>query len=63
MTLNVFCLVELSMIRGDTMMYLYMFLVSLMFSTHAFMCSLSVTGINRLIQSCCCLHLQLIDSS
>ena len=31
-------------------------------STHAFMCLLSVTGIYRLIQLCCYLHLQLIDS-
>ena len=29
----------------------------LVFSTHAFMCLLSVTGIYRLIQSCCYLHL------
>ena len=35
----------------------------LIFSTHAFMCLLSVIGIYRLIQSCYCLHLQLIDSS
>ena len=28
LTLDVFCLVELSMIEGDTMMYLYLFLVS-----------------------------------
>ena len=27
----------------------------LVFSTHAFMCLLSITGIYRLIQSCCCL--------
>ena len=92
-----FVLFELSMIRGDSMMYLYLFLcftfcyiffliyiyevihdiclvvyvyvkskiyfVSLVFSTHAFMCLLSVTGIYKLILSYCCLHLQLIDSS
>ena len=39
------------------------YFVLLVFSTHAFMCLLSVTGIYRLIQSCCCLHWQLIDSS
>ena len=39
------------------------YFVLLIFFTHAFMCLLSVTGIYRLIQSCCCLHLQLIDSS
>ena len=33
------------------------------FSTHVCMHLLSVLGIYRLIQSCCCLHLQLIDSS
>ena len=33
------------------------------FSTHVFMCLLSVSRIYRLIQSCYCLHLQLIDSS
>ena len=75
-----FVLFELSMIGGDTMMYLYLFLVShydtliyiyevihdiclvvydyvklriyfvlLVFSTHVFMCLLSVTGIYRLI--------------
>ena len=39
------------------------YFVLLVFSTHAFMCLLSITGIYRLIQSFCCLHLQLIDSS
>ena len=39
------------------------YFVLLVFSTHAFMCLLSVLGIYRLIQSCCCLHWQLIDSS
>ena len=39
------------------------YFVLLVFSTHAFMCLLSVSGIYKLIQSCCCLHLQLIDSS
>ena len=39
------------------------YFVLLVFSTHAFMCLLSVTKIYRLIQSCCCLHLQLIDGS
>ena len=39
------------------------YFVLLVFSTHAFMCLLSVTRIYRLIQSCFCLHLQLIDSS
>ena len=39
------------------------YFVLLVFSTHAFMHLLSVLGIYRLIQSCCCLHLQLIDSS
>ena len=38
------------------------YFVLLVFSTYAFMCLLSVTGIYRLIQSCCCLQLQLIDS-
>ena len=37
--------------------------ILLVFSTHAFMCLLSVTGIYKLIQSCCCLQLQLIDGS
>ena len=93
-----FVLFELSMIGGDTMMYLYQFLcftlcyiiylfiyiydvihdiclvvyvyvkskiyfISLVFSTHAFICLLSVTRIYRLILSYCCLYLQLIDSS
>ena len=35
----------------------------ILFSTHAFMCFLRVTGIYKLVQSCCYLHLQLIDSS
>ena len=39
------------------------YFVLLVFSTHAFMCLLSITRIYRLIQSCCCLHLQLIDNS
>ena len=39
------------------------YFILLVFSTHAFMCLLSVTGIYRLIQLCCCLHLQLIDGS
>ena len=39
------------------------YFVLLVFSTHVFMCLLSVSGIYRLIQSCCCLHLQLIDSN
>ena len=30
---------------------------------HVFMCLLSITGIYRLIQSCCCLYWQLINSS
>ena len=38
------------------------YFILLVFSTHVFMCLLSVTGICKLIQSCCCLHLQLIDS-
>ena len=91
-----FVLVELSMIGGDIVMCLFLFLVShyatliivlylwgyswymscslcyvksriyfvlLVFSTYAFMCLLSVTGIYRLIQSYCCLQLQLIYSS
>ena len=37
--------------------------VLLVFSTHAFMCLLSVLEIYRFIQSCCYLHWQLIDSS
>ena len=37
--------------------------VLLVFSTYVFMCLLSVLGIYRLIQSCYCLHCQLIDSS
>ena len=32
------------------------YFVLLVFSTHAFMCLLSVSGIYRLIQSCYCLH-------
>ena len=40
---------------------IYFFL--LVFSIHAFMCLLSVSGIYRLIPSFCCLHLQVIDSS
>ena len=39
------------------------YFVLLVFSTHAFMCLLSVLGIYRLIQSCCCLHQQQIDGS
>ena len=39
------------------------YFILLVFSTHTFMCLLSVTGIYRLIQLCCCLHLQLIDDS
>ena len=42
---------------------LRIYFVLLVFSTHAFMCLLSVTGIYRLVQLCCCLHLQLTDSS
>lgn len=38
--------------------------VVLLFSvTHAFMRLLSISGIYRLIQLSCCLHLQLMDSS
>ena len=37
--------------------------VLLVFSTHAFICLLSVLGIYRLILSCCYLYWQLIDSS
>ena len=36
------------------------YFVLLVFSTHAFMCLLSVTRTYKLIQSCCCLYLQLI---
>ena len=88
-----FVLFELSMIGGDIVMCLFLFLVShcatliniyeiihdiclivyayvksrfyfvlLVFSIYAFICLLSVTKIYRLIQSCCCLQLQLIDS-
>ena len=39
------------------------YFILLVFSTHAFMHLLSVSGIYRLIQSCYCLHLQLIDGS
>ena len=39
------------------------YFVLLVFSTHAFICLLSVLGIYKLIQSCYCLHYQLIDSS
>ena len=39
------------------------YFVLLVFFTHAFVHLLSVSGIYRLIQSFCCLHLQLIDSS
>ena len=39
------------------------YFVLLVFSTHAFMCLLSVSGIYRLIQLCYYLHWQLIDSS
>ena len=39
------------------------YIVLLVFFTHAFMCLLSVSRIYRLIQSCCCLHWQLIDKS
>ena len=35
----------------------------LVFSTHAFMCLLSISGIYKFIQSCCCQHWQLIHSS
>ena len=37
--------------------------ILLVFFTQAFICLLSVSGIYRLIQSCCCLHLQLIDNN
>ena len=39
------------------------YFVLLVFSKHAFMCLLSVSGIYSLIQSCCCLHQHLVDSS
>ena len=39
------------------------YFILLVFSTHTFMCLLSVLGIYRFIQSCCCLHWQLIDST
>ena len=39
------------------------YFVLLVFSTHVFMRLLSDSGIYRLIQSCYCLHLQLIDDS
>ena len=39
------------------------YFILLVFSTHAFMCLLSVTEIYRLIQSCYYLNLQLIDGS
>ena len=39
------------------------YFILLVFSTHAFMHLLSVSGIYRLIQSCCYLHLQLINGS
>ena len=39
------------------------YFVLLVFSTHSFMCLLSVSGIYRLIQPCCYIHWQLIDSS
>ena len=39
------------------------YFVLLVFSTHAFIYLLSVSGIYRLTQSCYCLHWQLIDSS
>ena len=39
------------------------YFILLVFSTHAFMCLLSVLGIYKFIQSCCCLHWQLMDSS
>ena len=39
------------------------YFVLLVFSTHAFMCLLSVSRIYKLIQSCYYLHWQLIDSS
>ena len=39
------------------------FFFLLVFSTHTFMCLLSVSGIYRFIQSCCYLYWQLIDSS
>ena len=41
----------------------FVYFVFRVFFTHAFMRLLSVSGIYRLIQSCCCLHLQLIDNS
>ena len=37
------------------------FILFYLYFSHVFMCLLSVSGIYRLIQSCCCLHLQLID--
>ena len=39
------------------------YFVLLVFSKYAFMHLLSVSGIYKLIRSCCYLHLQLIDSS
>ena len=50
-------IMRLFMINQEFILFL------LVFFTHAFMCLLSVTGIYRLIQSCYCLHWQLIDSS
>ena len=32
------------------------YFILLVFSTHAFMCLLSVSGIYKFIQLCCCLH-------
>ena len=54
---------------GGELVYIFVICFSLFilfylyFSTHAFMHLLSVSGIHKLIQSCYCLHLQLMDSS
>ena len=52
-----YTLFELSYVKSR------IYFVLLVFFTHAFKYLLSVTEIYKLIRSCCCLHLQLIDSS
>ena len=54
---------NVSNLGGELVCIFVVFLFFCFLSTHVFMRLLSVSGIYRLIQSCCCLHLQLIDSS
>ena len=52
-----------SNLGGELVYFCFSYFGLLVFSTNVFMHLLSVLGIYKLIRSCCCLHLQLIDSS